>query len=372
MPITGSNPTPITSSNPTPEETMREKVPDEGDNLPEGSGDVIDETIHDSPCQHFDLEKDGALISFDSGRHDGSDLRVGRHFKSKEELHIKLSLVAINGKFEIKVKKSTKTLKEVICVNESCLWRVRAVNRSGSNFFVIRQYNGIHTCSLVNRSINHRQASSCVIGARLQGHFKENKEPPNPKSLMGFMREELKVHVSYWKAWRGGKFAQDLVRGTPEHGFAMLPSYCYILKKENPGTVTHIEVDAENKFLYFFMALGVAISGFRYMRKVIGIDASFVKTKYKGMLIVASAQDSEYHSYLIAWALVDIEKNASWTWFLEKLKELIPNSSELCFISDRNQSIQNSVSRATRGKPERPWCRSCLVGVAGQKNVWTT
>lgn len=134
----------------TLEEAMREKVLDEGDDLPEGSDDVIDETIHDSPCQHFDLEKDGALISFDSGRHDGFDLRVGRHFESKEELNIKLSLVAINGKFEMKVKKSIKTLKEVICVNKNCSWRVRATNRSGSNFFVIRQYNVIHTCSLMN------------------------------------------------------------------------------------------------------------------------------------------------------------------------------------------------------------------------------
>ncbi|EXC16353.1 hypothetical protein L484_006560 [Morus notabilis] len=36
-PITDTNPMSITSSNPTLEETMREKVPDEDDDLPEGS-----------------------------------------------------------------------------------------------------------------------------------------------------------------------------------------------------------------------------------------------------------------------------------------------------------------------------------------------
>lgn len=40
----------------------------------------------------------------------------------------------------------------------------------------------------------------------------------------------------------------------------------------------------------------------------------------------------------------DIENNESWTWFLEKLKEVIPDNPELCFISDRNQSIGNAVS----------------------------
>ncbi|XP_062080131.1 uncharacterized protein LOC133784875 [Humulus lupulus] len=81
-----------------------------------------------------------------------------------------------------------------------------------------------------------------------------------------------------------------------------------MLKRANPGTVTHIELDSEYKFKYFFMALGVAIRGFTYMRKVIGIDATWIKTKHK-----------------------------------EKLKELIPDSSDLCFISDRHQSIKHAV-----------------------------
>lgn len=130
--------------------------------------------------------------------------------------------------------------------------------------------------------------------------------------------------------------------GTPEHGFDMLPSYCHILKRKIQAQLCTLKLMQKISYV-FFMALGAAIRVFKYMRKVIGIDASFVKTKCRGILIVAFTQDNEYHCYPIAWALVDIEKNALWTWFLEKLKELIPDNSELCFIFDRNQSIQNSV-----------------------------
>ena len=61
------------------------------------------------------------------------------------------------------------------------------------------------------------------------------------------------------------------------------------------------------------MALGAAIRGFTYMRKVISIDAAWIKTKQKGVLLVATTEDSEYQSYPIAWGLVDGENNTSWT-----------------------------------------------------------
>ncbi|GMN61570.1 hypothetical protein TIFTF001_030670 [Ficus carica] len=192
--ISGFNPTPITGSNPTLEETVLEEVANEDDGVDKAGDDVLeggDEVRKgcdgvleedDSRCQHFESEETRfvPLISSDSDRNDSSDLMVGKHFDSKEELNTKLNLIAINGKFEMKVKKSTKSLKEVVCVDElNCLWRVRATKMPGSNFFVIRQYNGIHTCSLMNRSINHRQASSRVIGTRMKGHFINYKQPHN-------------------------------------------------------------------------------------------------------------------------------------------------------------------------------------------------
>ena len=48
-----------------------------------------------------------------------------------------------------------------------------------------------------------------------------------------------------------------------------------MLKKVNPGTVTHIEVNGESRFKYLFLAFGAAIRGFQYMRKIIGINGTF-------------------------------------------------------------------------------------------------
>ncbi|KAL5544793.1 hypothetical protein UlMin_008577 [Ulmus minor] len=117
-----------------------------------------------------------------------------------------------------------------------------------------------------------------------------------------------------------------------------------MLEKLNPGTVTRIEVDGESRFKYLFLAFGVAIRGFRYMRKVVGIDGTFLKGQYWGVLLVATAQDGNGQCYPLAWGIVDSENEDAWTWFLTQLKEVIGDTDELALISDRAPSIKKAIS----------------------------
>ncbi|KAL5550950.1 hypothetical protein UlMin_001126 [Ulmus minor] len=113
-----------------------------------------------------------------------------------------------------------------------------------------------------------------------------------------------------------------------------------MLEKVNSGTITHIKVDGDNIFKYLFLAFGVAIKGFEFIRKVVGIDGTFLKSQYKGVLLVATAQDGNGQCYPIAWGITDSENEDAWTWFLSKLKEVIGDSDELAFISDMALSIK--------------------------------
>ena len=58
------------------------------------------------------------------------------------------------------------------------------------------------------------------------------------------------------------------------------------------------------------MAYGIAIEGFVVMKKVIVVDAMWLKTKYRGNLLIASTQDNDHQCYSIAWAIVDLENDA--------------------------------------------------------------
>ena len=100
-----------------------------------------------------------------------------------------------------------------------------------------------------------------------------------------------------------------------------------------------MKLDDASKFKYLFIALGACIEGFAFMRKVIAVDATSLKNRYGGVLFFAKAQDPNSHSYPLAFAVLDGENLASWTWFFEMLKSVIPDSSELVFMSERNQSL---------------------------------
>ena len=139
------------------------------------------------------------------------------------------------------------------------------------------------------------------------------------------------------------KIANNLRRDSPKENFGSLPIYIYIVKKVNPGTITHLKVDENSRFKYLFLAFGSCIRGFSCMRKVISIDGTFFKTSYQGFLVVAAAQDGNHHCYPITWVVVDSKNYASWAWFLTKLQEFVPSTDDLVFISDRHQSIEKAV-----------------------------
>ncbi|KAL5558013.1 hypothetical protein UlMin_034224 [Ulmus minor] len=180
-----------------------------------------------------------------------------------------------------------------------------------------------------------------MVGEHVAKQYVGGEKGPTPKGIQTIVRTNLNTKVSYYKALRGRWHAQSLIRGSSEESFYMLPSYCYMIEMENPGTVTRIEVDGECRFKYFFLAFGASIRGFNYMRKVIGIDGTFLKGSYNGVLLVATTQDGNSKYYPIAWGIVDSKNNDSWTWFLTRLKEVIGDINELVFVSDMAKSIKN-------------------------------
>lgn len=81
------------------------------------------------------------------------------------------------------------------------------------------------------------------------------------------IRTKLGCKVSYWKLGKGMEIAKSLVRGTHEHGYAVLDAYQYMLRSANPGSKTTLKVDENGNFQYFFVAYAVWMVGFAQMRK---------------------------------------------------------------------------------------------------------
>ncbi|XP_022568637.1 uncharacterized protein LOC111211662 [Brassica napus] len=177
----------------------------------------------------------------------------------------------------------------------------------------------------------------------VSNHYEGGKIGLKPKQIMEKARKDHGVVISYSKAWRSQEHGQDIARGTPDDSYEALPSWFHMIKEKNPGSVIFIEVDSIGKFKYAFLSLGPSIRGFKLMRKILSVDGAHLKAKYKGTLLAATAQDGNFHLYPIAFAIVDSENDASWSWFMKCLKTIIPDEEDLVFVSDRATSIENAL-----------------------------
>ncbi|XP_047337898.1 uncharacterized protein LOC124941602 [Impatiens glandulifera] len=165
------------------------------------------------------------------------------------------------------------------------------------------------------------------------------------------MHTSYGLTLTYNKAWRSREKALMAVRGTVEDSYDELPSY--LLQKKNPGTITDIQTDEKGHFMYMFISLGVSIRGFiGCCRPVLCIDASFLKHKVGGQLLVAIALNANEQLYPVAFGVVDSENNNSWTYFMQQLRLAIVSFPDLVFISDRHPNCHVEFDLASRAYTE--------------------
>ncbi|KAK3200582.1 hypothetical protein Dsin_023997 [Dipteronia sinensis] len=194
----------------------------------------------------------GSYTSLESVVNNVKEVGVGDLFPSKEELHMKISLLVIANHFQFKVNRSTKSLLVLSCRVEDCKWRVRATKLQDCESFRVRKYQPEHTCSLDTLHFDHRQTSSKLIGHCIKSKFEGTSQSYRPKDIIEDINKQCGMTFSYNKAWRAREVALGLARGSPEDSFSILPLYCHMLERKNLGTVTFIDTDDVNRFKYFF------------------------------------------------------------------------------------------------------------------------
>ncbi|XP_008241889.1 PREDICTED: uncharacterized protein LOC103340274 [Prunus mume] len=200
----------------------------------------------------------------------------------------------------------------------------------------------VHECDLRFISDNHRQATAALVATSCKRKLKDSRTIYTPSDIMRDVKHNFGLRIHYSKAWKARELALLSIRGSAEEAYYILPAYCYELERMNPGTKTHIQTDENNHFVYLFMAVGICIRWFcSSMRPVIAVDATHLKSKYKGVMFVANAFDGNRNIYPLAFGIGDLETDASWHWFFTKLHEAIGECPNLVIISDRNVSIQN-------------------------------
>ncbi|XP_060171531.1 uncharacterized protein LOC132602779 [Lycium barbarum] len=148
---------------------------------------------------------------------------------------------------------------------------------------------------------------------------------------------------SYHKAWRSLQHACNVIRGIPENNYTLLPQYLHMMKLRNPGTVANIKWTADNKFKYVFFTYGASIEGWKHCRPVMMMDATFLKSKCRGVLMIAVEKDGNNSIFPLAFGIVDSENNESYRWFFRHVKKVFGTRKDLSIIFDRHSSITTAI-----------------------------
>ncbi|KAK3230306.1 hypothetical protein Dsin_002187 [Dipteronia sinensis] len=213
-------------------------------------------------------------------------------------------------RFEYRVSRSSNTRFTTECTQRSCGWVLRAWKSNRGTYWQLKSFVNEHTCDRNdNHNIEFKRVSVCVIGDLFASKFGDPRRIICPKDIVSEMREQQ----------------------------------AYTSRTIKP-TVTKIKTDSKNQFKYGFMAIGASIEGFNsVIRPVIYIDATHLKARTRGVLLVAVCKDGNEMIYPLAFGFANSECTESWTWFLKKLRKVIQYPDRVMLVSDRHNDATHGI-----------------------------
>ena len=76
------------------------------------------------------------------------------------------------------------------------------------------------------------------------------------------MSAHFGISLTYKQACRAKCYAIELLRGTPQTSFQLIPLYFHNLKLTNSGTITNILTNEEDKFVMCYMSIDATVNNF--------------------------------------------------------------------------------------------------------------
>jgi len=207
-------------------------------------------------------------------------LDVGNTFNSLSELKQACTTHAISNAFEFKTVRASDSRYEVLCKSVDCQWRVYARSVQGSSLYRIRSANLAHDCFGMHHR-NHQNMLTSFIARTIRGKLIAQPEF-RPTDIVKDMQTQFGVEINYFKAWRAKEDALLQINGTHEAAYNLLPKYCSNLEQANPGSTLSLDRTGDNKFKRIFVSFGASGQGFAHCRPLLGLDGTFLKSKYQG------------------------------------------------------------------------------------------
>ena len=213
------------------------------------------------------------------------------------------------------------------CLGEGCLWSLYAtkiVDEEEDPFFEVKTITNEYCCLGVLH-LSHHQVSATFIRAQIQSKLCDQPSY-HLKDIQKDLRHELGIQVSYIQAYGVKEEGLAAINGTDEEAYNKMMKYCEDLKQNNSGSTIVLECTPEEdsrRFQHVFICCGVLAIGVQFCCPVLGLDGTHLKAKYHGILLTATAMDSNESLFPLAYAVVSNENDDNWLWFTQLLRGVI-------------------------------------------------
>ena len=231
----------------------------------------------------------------------------------------------------------------VRCV-KNCPFKVYASWDKSSACFVVKTMTNVHTC---HRNMKKNgQLKSSFLAKELLPMFKSRPHWP-AKEIVETVRQGFRVLITLRVAYKVKYLAHKLLYGSMTEHYNKLGRYLEAVKNSSPKSRIILLTDPRGVDKPpVFQRLHICFEGVERgwlvgCRKLIVIDACFLKTFLGGQLMVAVGRDGNDQMFPIAWAAVEGENNESWGWFIQNLQSSLQldDGSEIVIISDKHQVL---------------------------------
>lgn len=265
----------------------------------------------------------------------------GQDFKSVAEFRYALQKYAIAHRFAYKLRKNDTNRASGVCAVEGCPWRIHASWVPSAYVFRIKKLHSSHTCG--GGSWKSSTPAKYWLVNIIKDRLKANPHH-KPKEIADSILRDFGLELNYSQVWRGIEDARQQLQGSYKEAYGLLPWYCDKIKEANPGTFTKLLVGDDRKFQRLFLSFHATIFGFQSgCRPLIFLESIPLKSKYHEILLTATALDGDDGIFPVAFAIVDIEDDDSWHWFLEQLRSAVSTSRSITFVSDRDKGLMKHV-----------------------------
>ncbi|KAL2894767.1 DNA translocase FtsK [Bienertia sinuspersici] len=269
--------------------------------------------------------------------------KVGQRFPSREEFRqavVKYAILQGRNLGFVVSNKARRQQLGVKCI-KGCPFYLFSSWHSKKGSFIVKTVNSEHRCER-NMSRN-KQLTTRWVAKEMLEVFKARPHWP-AKEISDTIKLAYKALVTRAFAYKSKYKAHKLLHGSMQEHYNKAGSYVAAIRAASPQTVMELVVDGSKEsnppiFQRLFNCFDGLKKGWKEgCRRIICVDAAFLKTSLGGQILSAIGRDPNDQMFPIAWAVVEGENNLSWEWFFTHLQSCLDlgDGTGLAIVSDEH------------------------------------